>query len=267
MEDVDLSACLNHFISDSLDNAFFSSIGRVVSANLEQQRVDVQIILNKTTADGSTTTYTPILGVPLMFPSSDKAMLSFPVNVGDNVLLVFSQRSIDNFKLGSRGTHKTPSSRKMSVNDAIAIPGIFPFKDSPNQSSKRKLKHGTQDTCLVNNIGGEEVHINLDSSGNVEIDSPANVSVKAKGDVSVENTGTTSVKTQGDVLVDSSSQVVVSIGSSPKMTVTEASILTTVPIVAPDFVSSTLGVSFNTHKHPQEPDSGGNKENDTGVPK
>lgn len=275
MEDIDLTAVIDHFIQDSLNNNFFTTIGKVVATRLENQRVDVQIILSKNTTDGSNTTFTPILGVPLVYPSSNKAMLSFPVNVGDNVLLVFSQRSTDNFKLGSRDVHRPSSNRKMSMNDAIAIPGIFPFPSSPNQESKRKLKHGTQDVCLANNIGGQEVHVNLDSEGNVKVESPGNVEVKAegnvsvenKGDVSVVNGGNTSVKSKGTVSVDSGSEVSVSIGGDPKLTVTSSSVLSTVPVTAPDFISSGIGKTFNTHIHPQEPDFGGNKENDTGVPK
>lgn len=267
MEDISLAGLLTQYSQDAVNRLFTTCVGKVVSnANLSQGSLDVQVIVNKRTADGEVREYPPVLAVPVLFPSSSSAMLSFPINVGDTVLLVFSQRSLDNFKLGASDCHEPSTNRKYSINDAVAIPCIFPFSKSPNSSSNRSLKHGVKDVCLANNIGGPESHIKIDSSGNVEVESPANVSVKAKGNVSVENDGSTSVKTVGAVSVDSGATISLSIGGAPKFDLTASQAIFTVPITAPDFIN-TVGISFNTHKHPQDPDFGGNKENDTGVPK
>ena len=267
MEDISLTGVLSQVAQESLNRTFTSMVGRVINnSGLEEGRVDVQIIVNKRTTDGEVREYPPILAVPLLWPSSSTSMVSFPVNVGDNVLLVFSQRDIDNFKLGATNCHEPSTNRKYSINDAVAIPCVFPFSQNVSKSSKRKLQHSPKDLCIAHNIGGSEAHINIDTEGTVSVETPANVKVKASKDISVENEGNTSIKTTGPVSVDSSATIDLSIGGTPKLSLTASQAVFTVPIIVPDMIN-TAGISFNAHRHPQEPDFGGNKENDTGAPK
>jgi hypothetical protein len=116
--------------------------------------------------------FSQILGVPLIYPSSSTAAITFPVNVGDTVLLVFAQRSIDSFKAGDGNVSTPEDFRDFDIRDAIAIPGLFPFKNSINNPAKRNLAHNTTDVVVVNNIGtASEAEIRIKQSGEIKLTS------------------------------------------------------------------------------------------------
>ena len=67
--------------------------------------------------------------VPVVFPRSGQAGIVFPVNAGDSVLLLFSQRSLDEW-LDEGGEIKVNDSRLHNLNDCIAIPGFASLADA-----------------------------------------------------------------------------------------------------------------------------------------
>lgn len=146
-----------------------------VHGNLNDQKVDVQPSVNTLYKDGADEEHPPILGVPVVFPASRTSMLSFPINVGDTVLCVFSQRGMDNFKIGS-GNPTTPTDyRHHNKKDAIAIPGLFPFSKALNNPAKRNLSHNTRDAVLAHNIGTSgECEVRLKENGDIQLNTPNN---------------------------------------------------------------------------------------------
>ena len=76
-----------------------------IPSNLEDARIDVQPIINTYYDDDTAEEHSQILSVPVVFPSSKSSMISFPLFVGDVVLCVFSQASLDVFK---QGQHPQP---------------------------------------------------------------------------------------------------------------------------------------------------------------
>ena len=64
--------------------------------------------------------------VPVVFPRSGAHSLTFPVETGTPVLLVFSQRSLDDW-LDMGGETILTDTRLHNINDAIAIPGLYPL--------------------------------------------------------------------------------------------------------------------------------------------
>ena len=142
-----------------------------VRDNLSQMTVDVQPSLNMRSEDGTEVVErSPILNVPLVLPISKLGGLTFPVNIGDPVALIFSMRGLDVWKRGN-GYPSTPSDlRKFDKKDCVAIPGLFPMNISPNNPSAHVLPHSTKDVVLVHNIGKpSEVEIRLTESGDVRI--------------------------------------------------------------------------------------------------
>lgn len=64
-----------------------------------------------------------LINVPVQFPRAGGFCLTFPVKQGDECLLIFSERSIDNWY--TFGGVKNPGSRRFhSLSDAIAILGV-----------------------------------------------------------------------------------------------------------------------------------------------
>lgn len=172
MEDVLLLA------SKSNNRKLYTAIPCVVltvHGELHDQKVDVQPSVNIKYKDGTDEEHPPILGVPVIFPASRTSMLSFPINVGDTVLCVFSQRGIDNFKIGSGSPTQPSDNRTHNVKDAIAIPGLFPFGKALNNPSKRNLVHNTKDAVLTHNIGTSgECEVRLKENGDIQLNTPNN---------------------------------------------------------------------------------------------
>lgn len=150
--------------------------------NMEQQKVDVIPSVSNLLKDGTGEQPMQILGVPVIFPGSSTTLISFPINVGDTVWVMFSQRSMDNFKIGSGEPTTANDYRKFSDQDAVAIPGLFPFGKSPNTPQVRKFPHDSnRDLCLAHNIGsGSEVNIMLKQSGEMIINTEMAVTVNCK---------------------------------------------------------------------------------------
>lgn len=180
-----LTSLINAALSYQMDSMFTCLPCVVVGiGNISQSRVDVQPVINSLDKDGSSQNRPPILDIPVVFPSSSTSSISFPINIGDTVLCVFAQNSIDNFVFGD-GSFVNPSDyRRFDKSDAIAIPGLFPFNKSKNLSNN---------TDLVVAHNGSQIRIKGD--GEIALSSPIKVSVDTPlmtltGDLEVTGTST-----------------------------------------------------------------------------
>lgn len=201
----------------------FTSIPATVVGikSLGEKRIDVQPSLQVRTVDGETNETLPsILNVPLHMPLTSLGGLSYPISVGDSVLLVFSQSGIDNWKR-SDGFAAPSNMRKFDASDAIAIAGVHPFSKSPNNPNKHSWPHSVEDVVLVHNLGGgnetevrllrgggvvvntnQDVVVNsknttINAGNDVEINSGESTIINAGGDVDVKANGNASVKSKG----------------------------------------------------------------------
>jgi hypothetical protein len=153
-----------------------------VYSDNQQQKVDVLPSIDDLLKDGSGEPGMQILGVPIIFPGSSATLISFPINPGDTVLCIFSQRSMDNFKIGNGEPTTANDFRKFSDQDAVAIPGLFPFGKSLNTPQVRKYPHeSNRDLCIAHNIGsGNEVNLMFKQSGDLIINTEHAVTVNCK---------------------------------------------------------------------------------------
>lgn len=156
-----------------------------VSGTFEEMRVDVQPSVNTLYKDGTSEEHSQILGVPVILPGSSTSLVSFPINVGDTVLCIFSQRGMDNFKIGSGQPTVPTDYRKFSDQDAVAIPGLFSFSKSVNRPSIRKFPHNPKtDLVIAHNIAsGTEVMIQFKQDGQMIINTENSVTVNCKDGV------------------------------------------------------------------------------------
>ena len=152
-----------------------------VRDSLNGAMVDIQPTVNQRFKDGTTKERPVVLGVPVAFPVSSTAGLTFPIKVGSTGIAVFSMRNLDAWK-GSSGRPTTPLNyAKFDKGDAMFIPGIQPPGESVNNPSKRTWLHSTEDVVLVNNIGtGNECEVRLKPSGDIVINTNQNVEVNCK---------------------------------------------------------------------------------------
>lgn len=231
MEEISLDLAIEEFIDYKVSKLYTALPCRVVSVrvSLEDQRVDLQPLTNKKLKDGTEKEQPTILNVPLMFPSSKKASVTFPVDVGDVVLCVFAQRSLDAFKASTGAKTYTPrDNRKLDITDAIAIPGLFPFKDAINDPAKRKWSHSTRDMVMVNNIGqSTENEVRLKENGNIEVKTDQdfyatfndglvecrNLTINATQSVTIDAGTTIDIISGGDTTLNSSANTNITVAN------------------------------------------------------
>lgn len=179
--EVSLEELLKAAFQSQMNNVYTSIPCVVVGVNLTASTVDIQPSINQKLKDGTVSERPSILGVPISFPVSKTAGFTFPIEIGDTGLAVFSMRDMSAWK-ASNGRPAAPlTNGKMDKSDAIFIPGIEPPSITVNNPSKRVWSHDVKDAVLVNNIGSaNEVEIRLKASGDVVINTAQNVEINCK---------------------------------------------------------------------------------------
>ncbi|HHF4558465.1 TPA: Gp138 family membrane-puncturing spike protein [Haemophilus influenzae] len=206
--------------------------GKIVSYDAETVRATVQPSIPKRLANGEVLNAPQIVNVPVMFPMADingaVAQVTLPVKVGDGCLLIFSQRSLENWLSGSNDAPDDP--RMFDLSDAFCVMG----------GNSRSPNADVENLCIKYGSG----KIKIAPNGNITINSP---DVR----VTTDNfTVTATISTfNGNVIVNGG---ISTAGNSGSVSVSGS--LTTTGDVMAD------GVSLQSHKH--KGDSGGT----TGAP-
>lgn len=165
--------------------------GIVTAVNWETITCTVQPAIQSTITDESGT-QTPVdlpllLDVPIVFPQGGGFLITIPIAVGDEVLVVFSSRCIDAWwQNGGPNPQPAMEARMHDLSDAFAIPGPF---------SQAKLPAGpipSSTDIQIRNAGGDATigitpdgFINLYSGSVINITAPA---VNISGTVVVTGT-------------------------------------------------------------------------------
>lgn len=165
--------------------------GIVVSFDPETQLAEVQPAIKRVfreeTEDGEilTDVALPVLiNVPVVFPRGGGYSLTFPVAAGDECLLVFSERSIDNWhEFG--GVRKPTAKRFHDLSDALAVVGLsskgnkIPSYDANNLQLKKD--DGSASVTLKAN------EADVEAATVIEIKAPL---IKLTGNVQITGTVT-----------------------------------------------------------------------------
>ena len=123
---ISITDAVRQVVLFNLNNIHTALPASIVSYDYTIQSASVQPLLNKVFNNGETIPFPILQDVPVIFPRSGGASLTFPVNVGDTCLLLFVERSIDLW-LQSGGQVSPPDPRTFDLSDAIAIMGLYPF--------------------------------------------------------------------------------------------------------------------------------------------
>lgn len=141
--------------------------GRVESYDVATQKADVKPLLMRgvLTGDGEDVVQSlPVIpGVPIVFPRAGGFYVSFPVEPGDHVLLVFCERSIDKWATSEAGGDTDPIDlRTHALADAVAIPGCYPFQKSV-QAHATDMVLGKDGSAKVHLKPSGEVHLGVEN--------------------------------------------------------------------------------------------------------
>lgn len=132
--------------------------GTIESYDNTSQKAEVILGVRKILLNGKTLSLPKLVEVPVLFPGSATAGIHFPMNKGDSVLIIFCERSIDNFLLTGKESNPVIN-RKHSLTDSVAIPGLLPF-------NKTSVSENNTDVIIIH----KNAKVILKSNGDVEID-------------------------------------------------------------------------------------------------
>ena len=161
-------------ITDFEEKLYTSCPAIVEAYDPERCTVDVFPSIYKINDDGLRIKEPLLRRVPLKFQSVNNAAMTFPVQQGDKVLLVFCHDNIDSFFTESENFVPPKTKRKHSINDAIAFIGITKFDESPVRRAEdldiyfndNRITIKADNSVEVENAGGASVVLTPD--GNIQ---------------------------------------------------------------------------------------------------
>lgn len=162
LNETDIGAAVRSLILNILSREMHTAMpGCVtkVSTKGSSRIVDVKPLLRATQVDGSQAEYDIIQGVLLLTPGTTKSSVIMPINVNDLVLLVFSEKALENWALSTQPANGIYG-RQFDLSDAFAIPMNFGAMNTGENANNADMiiKHNGQTVTIKNNgdiaIGG-----------------------------------------------------------------------------------------------------------------
>jgi len=134
----------------------------------DEQKVDVKPLLKRRVVcqDGSEILEElPIIpDVPVAFPRSQSFFLTLPLAVDDFVLLVFVERSLDKWLSGTGEDTDPDEFRMHDLSDAIAIPGLYPYKLALSDAHTKNMVLGKDGGIQIHLKPGGEIHLGSENA-------------------------------------------------------------------------------------------------------
>lgn len=159
--------------------------GIVQSYNQQTKRAVVRPALRRVRTDGGTFDLPAIVNVPIVFPSGGGFTLVFPLQNGDALPLVFSQRGLSRFKDVYEVTD--PDTALFDLKDAVGLAGFGALTISPAT---------TNGTSLQSEDGSNHIFV---ENGKIQVTSTASVIVNCQNATVNATNGTDH---NGDLRVD-----------------------------------------------------------------
>jgi hypothetical protein len=136
-----LSQVFDAWVDRATRSLMVAKPARVVRWDASLQLIDAQPLTKNSYYDETgvrqTEDWPVVTNVPVCFPGSGGYGMTFPITIGDMVLLVFSDRSLDGF-LATGNSVDPGDGRCHHISDAIAIVGLRHFgagRTGPLQNS------------------------------------------------------------------------------------------------------------------------------------
>lgn len=217
-ENVSVTQILIDVASNEINNMNVCMPGIVEKYNPTLKTVDIKPALRRKYTDGNIVELPVIPNVPIGFMQTRTSIISVPVKIGDDVLLVFSQRSIDTWKSSQGGVSVDPADiRKFDLSDAFAIPLHKPIGTG--------LSADTEDAIRIKNI---DSLFRLYEDGKIKAENPiAQFTIAANGDFNATNaTCTLNMLNNGNITITNGSGTI-AIAAGGTITVTTPSGTTT----------------------------------------
>ena len=141
--------------------------GIIVAFDPEKQTAQVQPAIQRIFTEKGAVNLPVCVDVPVQFPGGGDFFLTFPVKAGDECILMFSERAIDNWH-ASGGTQTPAEYRLHDLSDGIAIVGLNsqPHKLAALQMTGAELRTRSRSTYIRLEDGTIYIKGNIVHEGN-----------------------------------------------------------------------------------------------------
>ncbi len=166
-EDPTLYDVLDNFVNSRISGMNISLPGIVESYDKTKNTCVVKPAIKKVYDNGDVVELPLIENVPVMFQQTVNSIISLPIKKGDGVVLIFMQRSIDDWK-STGGIIEPSDTRKFDLSDAIAIPGLFGLNEGLSGDDEAIVIKSNDSKIRIE--GTSEVNINQGTKGVARLD-------------------------------------------------------------------------------------------------
>jgi len=173
LREPELYDILQKYVNASLARMYVALPGTITNYDVSSKTCQVKPSIKKIYRNGDVVEMPIIRNVPVLFPQTKNSIISFPIEKGDEVLLIFSQRSIEDWK-SKDGIVEPTDRRKFSISDAIAVPGLL-RKGAGLQASN--------DYLLIQN---GDLEIKTYDNGKIEVENQTNELISALNELNTE---------------------------------------------------------------------------------
>lgn len=174
----DLTQVLVNFKQDMFSTLNCVKIGQIQDYDATTQTARVQILFKRILPDGTIQSYQPLVDVPVFVLQGGGAALQMPVQAGDQGILLFSDRCIDQW-LQNGGEASPIQGRMHHLSDAILLVGVNANTNVFSAAADQVILSYQGQKIRLNSTG-----IALIGAGGAEIDLVSEI-------ITLKNTSTT----------------------------------------------------------------------------
>lgn len=165
----ELADVIRQAIEDRLAEVHVMLPGRIDSYDPTTQKADVEPLIKRvqSTVDGELSEDLPVIpGVPVVFPRAGGYKITMPVETGNRCMLVFCERSIDQYQIGQTRKGSTdligqvdPGTFEMhNLSDPVAILGWYNDAEALSTPDADDMVLGEEGGPVIH-IGGDQVNL------------------------------------------------------------------------------------------------------------
>ncbi len=193
-ENPSLEAATGAAIADTVKRLRTAMPGRVVSFDPDKQTVVAQPMTRLVKADGTGVDLPPLGDVPVQFPEAGGFALTFPIEAGDEGVILIADRCIDGW--WQSGQPSDPMDFRLhDLSDGMFIPGI--------NSLQNVIPGFDIDAIVIRKFDGS-AYFKIDRGGNIEADG-TRMTVKCPATFEKPVTYQDGISGQGDFAVSGGS--------------------------------------------------------------
>ena len=176
-----LAALVQQGIENRLKDLHTMLPGFIDSFDPATQTCTVEPAIKRVFVDGESLALPVLINVPVCFPTAGGFSITFPIAKGDECLIMFSERSIDNWL--KFGDLRAPNDRRFhDLSDGFVIMGI-------RSNPKALANHDASNLVLRNEANDNKLAINADGSMQVDTSTlTVNGNMQINGNLNVDGT-------------------------------------------------------------------------------